>query len=277
MKRFVKWGLLGTACGWAATAGAQLELVTNLEPSPIFSGTSAIPVGFYNPAGRTFHGPIQTRIFQVGSVTAVPFPPTTWKTVEVPPGETVLQSAALNFPPLQRKAEFLIQWLEHTNRIIGVTHVLVYPTNLLQALRPYLGETNFGVLDPDNQLKPLLRAQGIEFSDLEETELDDFAGRLAVIGPFRSPAEEPAGLRTRIEVIAKKNVAVVWIQPPGDKPDKLLPSFYAVQKARAAVVMVQPDLVSDLAQNPQSQLNLVCLCRWAMDPPPLTLPDVCRE
>ena len=61
MKRFVKWGLLGTACGWAAAAGAQLELVTNLEPSSIFSGTSAIPVGFYNPAGRSFHGPIQTR------------------------------------------------------------------------------------------------------------------------------------------------------------------------------------------------------------------------
>ena len=84
----------------------------------------------------------------------------------------------------------------------------------------------------------------------------------------------PDGLAGRIETIAKKNVAVVWIQPPPAKPDKLMPSFYSVWKNQTPVVVVQPDLVSDLPDNPQSQLNLIYFCKLALNPQPLVLPDL---
>jgi hypothetical protein len=170
--------------------------------------------------------------------------------------------------------------------LLGTTEVLVYPTNLLQALQAFLSETNFGVFDPGDRLKPLLEAQGIKFTDLAQTGLDDFSGQLAVIGPFPSRAQVPDGLAEQILSLAKTNVAVVWIQPwsartrprfeSGDTSpqSKILPSFYCVQKNQTAVVVVQPELVDDLAENPQSQLNLIYFCQLAFNPQPPVLPGL---
>jgi len=275
MKLFTKWWLLGMACGWSVTANAQLQLATNVEPARIFSGEARKnPVIFHNPGTQNFNGEIRSRIFQASSATAVLLSENPWKRIEIPADETVMDSAALNFPAVKAKTKFLVQWLADSNRVLGVTTVLIYPTNLLQTLQPLLCETNFGVLDPDNQLKPLLKAQGVQFADLEKMELNDFAGQLAVIGPFESKAQMPDELAMRIRTIAKRNVAVVWIQPPSEQPEKILPSFYCVQMRQTAVVVVQPDLVSDLAENPQSQLNLIYFCRLAMNPRPPVLPDL---
>jgi hypothetical protein len=111
--------------------------------------------------------------------------------------------------------------------------------------------------------------------------LDNFSGRLAIIGPFQSPSQVPQGLTDRVKAIAKKNVAVVWIQPVKVTPpfmegerEKIEPSFYCVQKSQIAVVVVQPDLVSDLAKNPLSQVTLIHLCHLALNPPLPTLPGL---
>ncbi len=172
---------------------------------------------------------------------------------------------------MNAKTRFLVQWLEDTNLIIGTTSVLVYPTNLFQML-PSLRQNDFGVLDPDARLKPLLKAAEIPFVDLGEMALTNFSGKLAIIGPFDSKDREPDGIANRISAIAKDDVAVVWIQPPQDENDKLQPSFYSVWKGRAPVVVAQAKLVSDLAENPQSQLNLICLCQEALNPQPALLP-----
>jgi hypothetical protein len=254
--------------------GAQLEIVTNAEPQSVFFGAAKnISVTLHNPGGQDFENEIRARIFQASSATAVLLSENPWKHIQVSAGETVLESVALDFPPLKAKAKFLVQWLVDTN-VIGVTTVFVYPTNLLQTLQNFLNETNFGVFDPGNRLKPLLKVQGIKFADLAETGLDGFTGQLALIGPFQSQAQVPDGLANQIQSLAKTNVAVVWIQPPQEKPDKLQPSFYCVQKSQTAVVVVQPDLVSDLPGNPQSQLNLIFFCGLALNPHPSVLPGL---
>jgi hypothetical protein len=272
--------MLMLACGWTGVAGAQLQLVPDQEPQCVFAGSDRkITVVWHNAGDEMVNTQISARIFQTSSATAVRAGEVCWKKLQVLPQQTIVESAGFDFPVVKAETKFLVQWAEESNHIIGVTPVLVCPTNLFQALQPFVGETNFGVLDPGNRLKPLLKAQGVRFVDLGETELDDFSGQLAVVGPFQSRAQVPDGLANQIEAIAKKNVAVVWIQPSelarGDaRPTRLSPSFYCVQKSQTVVVVVQPDLVSDLAENPQSQLNLIYFCRVALNPQPSVLPGL---
>jgi len=279
VKKFLPFFLALVFCALPFAMQAQLQLITNAEPQSIFFGEGrSISVTFHNPGDKDFENQIRARIFQASSATAVWLSENPWKQIQVPAGETILESTAMDFPVVKAKARFLVQWLENSN-VVGVTTVFVYPTNLLLTLQDFLSETNFGVFDPGNRLKPLLKAQGIKFADLAQTGLEDFSGQLAIIGPFQSRAQVPDGLVNRIEAIAKKNVAVVWIQPDEParedaRPTRLLPSFYCVQKSQTAVVVVQPELVDDLPENPQSQLNLIYFCKLAMNPQPPVLPGL---
>jgi len=279
MKWFNTSALLAMAFAWSCVAHAQLQLVTNEVPQSVFFGAARnISVTLYNAGDQIFADEIRGRVFQASSATAVLISENPWKRIQVPAGETVLESAALDFPAVKSKTKFLVQWLVDTN-VLSVTPVLVYPTNLLQTLKSFLTETNFGVFDPGNHLKPLLKAQRIKFTDLGETALDHFSGQLAVIGPFQSRAQVPNDLADQIQTLAKTNVAVVWIQPGEParrdaRPTRLSPSFYCVQKSQTAVVVVQPDLVANLAENPQSQLNLIYFCQLALNPKPPVLPGL---
>jgi hypothetical protein len=283
VKKFSPFIFALVFCALPFALRAQLQLVTNSEPQSAFFGAAKnISVTFHNSGNQDFEHGIHTRIFQASSATAVLLSENPWKQIQVPAGETVLEAAALDFPAVKAKTKFIVQWLEDTNHVLGVTPVLIYPTNLFQALQSFLCETNFGVLDPGNQLKPLLKAQEIKFTDLAETELDDFSGQLAVIGPFQSQAQVPDGLADRILALAKKNVAVVWIQliepARGDaRLTRLVPSFYCVQKKQTAVVVVQPELVYGLPENPQSQLNLIYFCKLALQPETFQLPNLTTQ
>jgi hypothetical protein len=158
--------------------------------------------------------------------------------------------------------------------------VLVYPTNLLAELKPLVGDEPLGAFDPQNQLKPLLKNLKIDFVNLENSDLENFSGKLAIIGPFQSKARIREGLANQIQALANKGTAIVWIQPPPEPSpirwdkEKLQPSFYSVPENTNAVVIVQPDLVSDLAGNPQSQLNLIYFSKLALHPQPTALPDL---
>jgi hypothetical protein len=286
VKRFSPFIFSLVFCALPFALHAQLQLFTNAAPQGVFFGAAKnVSITLHNSGGQNFNDEIRARIYQASSATAVLLSENPWKQVQVPAGETVLESAALDFPAVKAKTKFLVQWLGDTN-VLGMTPVLVYPTNLLQSLRTFLSETNFGVFDPGNRLKSLLKAQGIKFADLAQTGLDDFSGQLAVIGPFQSRAQVPDGLAEQILALAKKNVAVVWIQPgsartrprfeSGDMSpqSKISPSFYCVQKKQTAVVVVQPELVDGLAENPQSQLNLVYFCQLALNPSPPVLPGL---
>jgi hypothetical protein len=136
------------------------------------------------------------------------------------------------------------------------------------------GGKNLGVLDPKKQLQPALQHAAMEFVDLAETELDAFPGKLAIVDSVSPNDPEWGGLTDRIRKLAQKGTPVVWIQSPPRKREEIRPSFYVVPQARAAVVIVQPGLAADLPDNPQSQRNLIYFCRLALNPQPLTLPDL---
>jgi hypothetical protein len=267
------WMTFAMACFWPAAAFAQLQLVSDKEPQRVFAGDSRqIAVVWRNDGEPIFEGEIRTRILQTTSTTAVQTGEVPWKKLQVLPQQTVLESAQLDFPAVKAETKFLIQWLEGTNLIIGKTEVLVYPTNLLAELKPLAGGEALGVFDPQNQLKPLLKNLKLTFTDLENFDLENFSGRLAIVGPFQSQAKMREGLAGQIQALAKKGAAIVWLRPPPGRRDKLSPSFYSVTESTNAVVVVQPELVANLPGNPQAQLNLIYFCKLALQPEPLRLP-----
>jgi hypothetical protein len=275
MRSFTKLILLLIACCWPGPARAQLEIAASAEPPRVFSGAAkGISVVFHNPDSHSLESEIRTRIFQTSSSTAVQLSEAPWKKLQVLPQQTILESAQLDFPAVKAETKFIAQWLEGTNRVIGRTEILVYPTNLLAELKPLAGDGPVGLYDPQNQIKPLLQKLELDFTDLEKSDLESFSGKLAVIGPFQSKAQMREGLADQIQTLAKKNTAIVWIQPPRPRDIKLQPSFYSVAENSNAVVVVQSELVSNLIDNPQSQLNLIYFCRLALNPQPLTLPDL---
>jgi len=272
MKRGATWLVL-LACA-SGVASAQLQVVPDSQPRRVFGGAPQnIPVCWQNSGSQQSDSAIRLRIFQSSSATAAPISEQPWKQLALLPGQMVLESARLDFPAVRGQTKFVVQWIESSNRVCGVTELRVYPTNLLAELKSLFGEAKTGVLDPNNQLKPALTQNGLEFVDLNNMALDDFSGKLAIVGPFESKAQIREGLRQTIQKIVRKGAAVVWILPPSESADEITPSFYVVQEGKGTVVVVQPALVADFSVNPRSQLNLICLCKLALNPVPLTLPD----
>jgi hypothetical protein len=284
MSLFGTLAFMMASCCALTAANAQLEILSNTRPQTVFSGANRnISIAFHNAGGNRFDSQIRARIFQTTSVSAVSLGESPWKKLQVLPSQTVLESAQLNFPAVKAETRFVIQWLDTANYVIGATSVLTYPTNLFHTLEPFLCRTNFGVLDPGDQLKPLLKAQGISFTDLGEMNLTDFSGRLVILGPFQFATQMPPGFANQVRTIARRDVAVVWLLPPepaapplqpGWERKKIPPSYYCVQKGQTSVVVVQPDLVSSLPDNPKSQIALIYLCNLALNPQPATLPGL---
>lgn len=241
----------------------------------MFAGEARkISIVWHNNGDKVWEGEISARIFQTSSATVVRLGESPWKEFQALPGQTVVESAQLDFPAVKAETTFLVQWLEGSNHLIGITEVLVYPTNLLAELKPLAGDEPLGVFDPQNQFKPLLKNLKNDFVNLENSDLENFSGRLAIIGPFHSKAQMREGLPQQVQALAKKGAAVVWLRPPLAKRGQLLPSFYSVPEKQSSVVIIQPDLVADLADNPQSQLNLIYFCKLALHPQPPALPDL---
>jgi hypothetical protein len=265
--------MFAMTCLWPVAVFAQIALVPDAVPQRVFAGGARrVAVVWHNDGNQLYEGEIRTRMLQTSSATVVPVGDAAWKRLQVLPGQTVLESAWLDFPAVKAETKFVVQWLENTN-VIGKTEVLVYPTNLLAELKPLLGEDTLGVLDPNDELKPLLRQNGVAFVDLGQTALENFSGRLAILGPFHSKSQLPEDAAKRTKTMAKNSVAVVWLQPPPGPRDPLHPSYYSVSAGTKAIVVVQSGVVADLTENPQAQQRLVQLCQQALHPEPVALPE----
>ncbi len=264
----------------AAIASPQLQLVGGEEPQFVFSGrTENISVCWHNVGSAADETEIRSRIMQLTSATAVCVGEAPWKKLQVLPGQTVLETVALDFPPVNAETRFLVQWIDGSSNVLGSTDVFVYPTNLLAELGVLMGHADgvLGVFDPENQLKPLLTNLKVSFVDLENTVAENFRGKLAVMGPFDSKASARPISTAQIKTLSENGVAVVWIQSAaqdlrsGDEAPR--PSFYSVVAKEVATVVVRPEVVTNLPRNPRSQLNLIYFCKLALHPRLPVLPE----
>lgn len=256
-----------------AQALAALEVVSTDEIQSVFGEAGQrIQVVFHNPGRATAQADLRTRLYQTTAATTVLMDEGTWKPLQVLPGQTVIETASLDFPSVRAPSDFLIQWLDGTNRALGRTQVRVFPTNLLADLKPLAGDRPIGVLDPQDQIKPLLKQFAVDFEDLEAAAVSSFSGTLAILGPFVSRAQMPEGLADRVAALARKGCAVVWLLPPLDRERKLKPDFFTVPFGEGLVVVAQARLVANLATNPAAQHNLIQLAESAVRREPWRLP-----
>lgn len=277
MKVFVTWSILVAICAGASRAWAQLQVAPQDGPQRVFGGSAqAISVRWDNAGVEPIETAIRTRTMQLTSATAAQVDEAPWKRLQVLPGQRIIETAALTFPAVKGETRFLVQWIGRTNEILGTMEVMAYPTNLLAELQPLVGREDgaLGIYDPQNQLTPLLKNLKVDFVDLENAVLEDFRGKLAIIGPFEVKASMDPMLTKKIQKLSENKVAVVWIQPPRVSGNKPVPSFYSIPEGERAVVVVQPQAVADLPKDPQSQLNLIYFCKLALRPQPLGWPEL---
>jgi hypothetical protein len=282
MRLFLTWLMLA-ALGSVAAQAAQLQLVANPEPQAIFAGSNRVVNLCWRNAGDTLNETqIQSRVMQLTSATAVCVGEAPWKTLQVLPGQTVLETAVLDFPPVRAKTRFSVEWVDGSSNVLGSTEVLVYPTNLIAELGVLVNhdENALGVYDPENELKPLLKDLKISFVDLENAVAENFHGTLAIVGPFSSKPGAKSLVTTQIKTLAENGVAVVWVSPlksdAASDREKIQPSFYLVPQGQTATVVAQPTLLADLAGNPRAQLNLIHFCKLALRPETPHLPSTAQ-
>jgi hypothetical protein len=274
MKRLNSWLSATTILVGAVAASAQLQLVADCESQRVFGGEARpLSLVFSNGGAAPVKVELRTRLVQASSATVVPIAERPWKQLQVLPNQTVVEVMTLDFPAVKAETRFLIQWVAGASNIVGRTEVLVYPTNLLTQLTALAGDEPLGVFDPADALKPLLRLQAVPFQDLFEDGPDKFRGKLAVFGPFETKAQMRTSLRDDIRALAKRGIAVVWLQPPPEKHAPIKPSFYFVSEGGGIVVVAAHSLVAQLATRPEAQLNLLGLAEEALHPTPMNLPE----
>ncbi len=274
MKESAKVFALLFFCALNAVGAPKLPLIVAAAPQPLFAGVNrVVSVKLQNDLGTPVAVDLRVRLLQTTIATTTPIAEQGWKQVQLLPGQTILESIILDFPPVRAETPFLIQWIAGASNVVGTTEVLAYPTNLLTQLKTLAGDEPLGVFDPTDELKPLLRTQAVEVIDLVETGTDKFRGKLAIVGPFETTTQMRASLRDDIRALAKRGVAVVWLLPPPEKRAALKPSFYVVREAGGVVVVAAPSLVTQLAERPEAQLNLLRLAEEALQPTPLALPE----
>jgi hypothetical protein len=279
MKLHAPLKLLLAACWWRAfAAGAELQIVTDNEPQYVFAGGARmVRVLCQNAGDQPVAMLVRMQMYQASSVTVMAVGSSqAWKQLQVLPGQTVVESALIAFPSVKAVTHFVIQWLDETNKVLGRSDVMVYPTNLLEELKPLLGEheTALGVLDPTSMLNAALKNTGLHFVDLEETRLEEFDGKLALIGPCSPSDPEWNGLSGRVRKLSRRGIGVVWFQAMPRKRNELWPSFFAVPHDRTGVVIAQPALAKNVSEDPQSQLNLIYFCKLALHVQTPVVPDL---
>lgn len=257
--------LLLSALFLCSSARGELSLVQYEKPQSVFSGSARrISMTWSNSGSGTFEAKVRGHVEQATSATAAAVADFPWRKLQVLPGQTVLESARVDFPDVRARTEFLIQWLDETNRVLGLTRVFVYPTNLLLELKSMAQDEDLGLFDPANTLKPILKPLGIQFSDLEESGVAGFRGKLAIIGPFTARTQAPEDLGDRILAAASKGVPFVWFQPPPKDEAEHRSCTCSFIERKGFVLIAHSALVPDLQSDPISQITLVAFCRRAI-------------
>lgn len=262
-----RWLIYIIATLLAPALHARLELVQSASNAFVICGKGRqIEVTFHNPDGDV-ETTVQTRIYQATSATLAPIGETkVWKKLRVLAGEKVIETATFDFPEVRTVTEFEIRWLDQNNEL-GRTIVQVCPTNLLGQISVTTSNKPIAVLDPQNELKPLLKNSNVKFRDLElNNNFGETTGELAIVF-----TKDMADDLARDIAKATKPTTIIWIQHLSMRIPSL-PNMYFVQKGLARVAVADATLFADLGHSAVAQINLLRCIRAAQHPETLKLP-----
>ncbi len=161
----------------------------------------------------------------------------------------------------------LVSWfygLASARRFWALSKLDVYPDDLLRELPILAGHKPIGVFDPLNALQGVLK--GVDTVNLQEHPSVGFEGIFAIVTGDSTNALVSEHSATWVRDLVGCGISVLWIQSIPEQPEALEPSFFTARKGAGTIVVAQPFLLSDLAQNPTAQMNLVQLARRAIMP-----------
>ncbi|MDB6026761.1 MAG: hypothetical protein JWM68_2984 [Verrucomicrobiales bacterium] len=272
MKRLLCVMLLVLQMDFASAEGLQ---VIAGEPQFVFEGSKqSVPVTFRNNGDKEITAEIRILLVQESSATTMAIGESRpWKTLRVLAGQTVLETVSVDLPAIRATTSFQLRCLDVKSNELGKISLRVVPRDLLKQLSKLGGDKAIGVLDPADELKPLLKAAGVEFYDLETgSGFDGFEGKLAIVGPFVENKSLPENLRTRLVARAKRTPsAIILILPPSVQMDPF-PPIYLVRESSSTIAVLQPKAVSSITNSPQAQFHLIRAAQMALDPDSLRLP-----
>jgi hypothetical protein len=259
---------------WVSGASAQLRIISEgSNPKSVFGGNSRSLQIVIQNGEKPVRTEVRLILSQAGGGAVAPWGERSWKWLELLPRQTILETVMVEFPAVKAETRFLIQWVEGDNKVFGTTEVMIYPTNLLGRLAVIGGDEAVGVFDPANQLRPILKGQGVSYRDLVEEGTDRFQKTLAIVGPFEDKQQLPRGLSEKVRLLARRGVTVIFFQPAPERDVRLKPSFYPVHEGKGLILVVQSELVLHLGERPEAQSNLIRLAEWARRPDFLNLPE----
>jgi len=235
-------------------------------------GTRSLEIAFENTTAKPIETDVRTRLFQVAQGTTIPLGDIrAWKKLQVGGRQTVIEPTPVELPDVRSESRFLLQWIDAEAKVLGSIQMFAYPTNVLRELGTFCEKKPLGVLDPADDLKPVLKALRIEFEDLEARGLAYYDGPLAILGPFRERTQMPETLPKTIQDKVEKGTTIVWIQPQTVRG--LEPTTRFINRGAAVVAITDAPHASGFAQSAEAQLNLLQLVRLAMKPELLTSID----
>jgi hypothetical protein len=268
------WLALGAGLLGETQLPAQVQLLAGGPPQAVFAGAARPISAVWRNAGDVMARlQIRIRVYQTTSATAAILGETAGKELQLLPHQTILESAMIPFPAVRTPTRFLVQWRDGEVSVLGYTDVTAYPSDLLKAWQPLAADGGLGVYDPGEEIQPLLRSAGVKFVDLEESGWRNFTGKWAVVGPCAPEEGMRTDLAEQVRRFSARGIGVVWLRSPGEGEAMLPPAICVVPQKKSVVVTVPADLVSDPADRPRSQLNLIYALQLADDtnsalPPP---------
>jgi hypothetical protein len=261
------------ATGPAPAGGLEIVASGNSIQCVFGGARCAVSVLVYNRRQAEIVAQLHLRLYQASSATVAPFTEITWKELHVLRGQTLLEEFSIDLPAVRGETSFIVQCLDEGNRIIGTVPLLVYPAGLLENLKTMGDNKAVGVFDPQSALRPSLQAASVDIVDFEPNVMRAFTGRLAILAPRDVRSQNSALMFDDAMALAKRGVGVVLLWPAPQVTGAIRPSFRILPRLPGCVVVAQAELVRDLATRPQAQLNLLQLCRAALNPALFDLPE----
>lgn len=260
---------IGILSCWNACAELKVVPLRAKMPLLFGGGARSVETAFENPTAKPIEVIVRTRLFQVSENMTVPVGAVReWKKLQVAGRQTVIESTPVELPEVKNETRFLLQWMDADAKLLGSIHMFAYPTNVLQELGAFCQKKPLGILDPADELKPVLKALRLEYEDLEDRGLAYFDGPLAILGPFHKRAQMPETLPKTIQDKMEKGTTIIWIQPQTIRG--LEPKTRFVQRGAAVAAITEASNASGFSQSAEAQLNLLQLVRLAMKPELLT-------
>jgi hypothetical protein len=248
------------------SAQAEFECLPEPVPQTIFAGMpQKIKATFRNTGEKPVEIDLRTRLFQVSSATMMPLGnPQSWKKLQVLPGQTVIETASFEVPVIKTQTRFQIHWLDEKGSKMGRTDLMAYPEDMLKQLKTLAGEKPLGIMDPSNQLKPILEKLKIEFAELNQEKFDSFDGKL-MIAVFTSKDQLPSAEdMKKLLARVKQGVSTVWVAPESSLAKTSHHLVHSFQLGTASFVVAHPNTISNLSTSAASQLNLLDFAEKAL-------------